>query len=271
MDNSNVSTFPTIQDLIVATKGTIGEVLAEDVIPVLAEEMVKGTAVEAAGAAVGLVSPRIGGIMVAYQQKRWEHNWERYIKNIHDNQEVCNERLNQLEEELRLRFKQKVFPLVSDFVPNEKQEEKIELIVNGLINIAGGINWQEDIILMYYDTLSQLNLLDLRFLKLYGSPYMEQDNTDNVYKLMEECKIDNSQANVIREKLERLGLIQSRNDEKMNENIENVIKYVEEIAKGKKNPKLKRIKTVPRSESYKITSFGLKFIKFFMEIYIPKN
>lgn len=260
-----------VQDLIVSTKGVIGEVLAEDVVPVLAEEMVKGTVVEVAGAAISLISPRVGGIMVSYQQRRWERNWERYIKDIHDNQEVCNERLDRLEDELRLRFRQKIFPLISDFVPNEKQEEKIELIVNGLINIAGGINWGEDVVLMYYDTLSQLNLLDLRFLKLYDPSYIGQEKPDNMYKLMDECQIDNSQAAMIREKLERLGLIQSKNEEKMNENIENVVKYVEDVAKGKKNPKLKRIKNVPKSESYRITSFGIKFIKFFMGLYDAKE
>ena len=163
------------------------------------------------------------------------------------------------------------FPLVSDFVQSEKQEEKIGLIVNGLTNIAGGINWQEDVVLMFYDTLSQLNLLDLRLLKLYASTYIERDDNDDIYKLMNECQIDNSQAGMIREKLERLGLIQSKNEEKIYENIENVIKYVEDIAKGKKDPKLKRIKNVPKSESYRITSFGLKFIKFFMKSYEIEN
>ena len=260
-----------VQDLIVATKGVIGEVLAEDAVPALAEEILKGTVLETASGAVSMISPRIGGIMIAYQQRRWEHNWEKYIRYIHDMQEMFNERLNRLEEEKKIRFKQKIFPLVSDFVPNEKQEEKIELIVNGLINIASGINWQEDVVLLFYDVLSQLSLLDLRILKLYTPLFMEKERTDDIYKIMDECQIDNSQVWMIKEKLERLGLIQSKNEEKMNENIENVVKYVEDISKGKKNPKLKRIKYVPKSESYKITSFGIKFISFFVKIYEPKQ
>ena len=89
----------------------------------------------------------------------------------------------------------------------KSKKKKIGLIVNGLTNIAGGINWQEDVVLMFYDTLSQLNLLDLRLLKLYASTYIERDDNDDIYKLMNECQIDNSQAGMIREKLERLGLI----------------------------------------------------------------
>ena len=242
-----------IQDLISATKGVMGEVLAENAVPMLAEEMLKGTVIEAASGAVSMMSPRIGGVMVAYQQKRWERNWEKYICLIHEKQDVLNERLDKLEDEMRQSFREKIFPLVSDFVPNEKQEEKIKLIVNGLINIAGEINWQEDIILMYYDALSQLNLLDLRFLKLYGSLYTEQENTDNIYNLMEDCKIDNSQATMIKEKLERLGLIQSKNEEKISENIESVIKYVEDISKGKKNLKFQKpiSKIVPTTYTLK--------------------
>lgn len=260
-----------IQDLISATKGVMGEVLAEDAIPKLAEEMLKGTVLEATSGAFSMLSPRIGGIMVAYQQRRWERNWEKYISLIYERQREFNERLEKLDTEMRKKFRYDFFPLVSDFVQSEKQEEKIGLIVNGLTNIAGGINWQEDVVLMFYDTLSQLNLLDLRLLKLYASTYIERDDNDDIYKLMNECQIDNSQAGMIREKLERLGLIQSKNEEKIYENIENVIKYVEDIAKGKKDPKLKRIKNVPKSESYRITSFGLKFIKFFMKSYEIEN
>lgn len=255
-----------IQDLISATKGVMGEVLAEDAVPMLAEEMLKGTVLEAASGAVSMISPRIGGVMVAYQQRRWERNWEKYISTICEKQDALNERLEKLNDEMRQKFRQEFFPLVSDFVPNEKQEEKIEMIVNGLINIASGVNGQDDIILMYYETLDQLSLLDLRILKLYLPAYIGEHD-DSIWNVMQECQIDDSQARLVREKLDRLGLIQSRNEEKVNENIENVIKYVDDISKGKKNPKLKRIKNVPKSESYKITSFGMKFIRFFTELY----
>lgn len=256
-----------VQDLIVATKGVIGEILVEDAVPALAKEMLRGTVVEAASGAIGMISPRIGGVMVAYQQRRWERNWEKYIQLIYERQEMFNERLNGLENSDRLNFKEKAFPLVSDFVQNEKQEEKIEMIVNGLINISNGINGQEDIILMFYETLEQLSLLDLRILKLYIPQYIDQERDDNIWKLMEECGIDDSQARMVKEKLEHLGLLQSQNEKKINDNIENVIQYVEDISKGKKNPKLKHIKSVTKSETYKITSFGIKFINFFTKIY----
>lgn len=256
-----------IQDLISATKGAIGEVLVEDAVPMLAEEMLKGTVLEVTSGAVGMLSPRIGGVMIAYQQRRWERNWENYISLIYERQNEFNERLEKLDDEMRQKFNHKFFPLVSDFVPNEKQEEKIEMIVNGLINIAAGVNGQDDIILMYYETLNQLSLLDLRILRLYGLTYLGNGDGDDIWKVMQDNDIDDSQTKLIREKLERLGLIRSRNDEKLEENMKNVMQYVEDFSRGKKNLKLKRLNSIPRSESYKITSFGLKFIKFFIQEY----
>lgn len=255
-----------VNDLIDATKGVIGEVLAEDAIPALATEMLKGTVMEAASGAVGLISPRIGGVMVAYQQRRWERNWERYISLIVEHQDELNERLNRLEEVQREDVKKIYFPLISDYVGNEKQYEKIEFIVNGFINLASGINMQEDTTLMYYNTLSQLSLLDLRVLKLYAYPLLDEDHRDDIFSVMKDYQIDTAQVSLIKEKLLREGLLLSKNDEKIEENINNVSEFVEGLSKNKKNVKLKRMNKISKSDSYKITSYGRKFLKFFMNI-----
>lgn len=259
-----------INDAISSIKGVIGEIVAEDALPMLATEMLKGTTLEVAGNAIGILSPRIGGVMVAYQQKRWERNWEEYINAIYKKQEIFNERLGALEERYQMEFRNTLFPLVSDYVQNEKQEEKIELIVTGLINVASRINAQEDIILQYYDILEQLSLLDIRVLKVYQFRY-PKDNEDSIVRIMHECDIEDSEIKMVKEKLERLGLLQSKNAEKMNENIQNLIQFVEESSKGKNNVKLRRMNTIQRTDSYKITIFGDKFIKFFTEIQNKKE
>lgn len=256
-----------IHDIISATKGYIGEVLVEEAAPALVGEMVRGTVVEAAiGGAVGAISPRIGGIMVAYQQKRWERNWEKYIYDICQRQEKFNERLNKLENAEKEKFKSEIFPLVSDFVQNTKQEEKISFIVNGLMNLAENYSGKDDIVLMYYETLDQLSLVDIRMLKLYSFSYVDEEKNDDIYRLMREHEIDDSQASLIREKLERLGLLQNRNEEYMNENLSNITSYIEDLSKGKKNPKLKTLKKITRGERYKITPYGNRFLKFFLGV-----
>ena len=235
-----------IKDLVDGTTGVIGEIIAEDVIPALGAAMLKGTAIEVATGAVSAISPRIGGIMIAYKQKRLERNWEQYIALIAEHQEELNQRLNKLE---------------------EKQSEKIKFIVNGFINLSAGINMQEDTTLMYYDTLSQLSMLDLRVLKLYTQQYINEDQTgDDIYTVMADYQIDMAQVSMIKEKLLRQGLLLSQNEEKMEENINNVSEFIEGLSKNKKNLKLKRINKIRRSDSYKITSYGRKFLNFFTDI-----
>lgn len=255
-----------INDIIDAAKGVVGEVLVEDAVPALAKEMLKGTVMEAASGTVGLISPRIGGVMVAYQQRRWERNWEKYISLIVEHQDELNARLNRLEEEQVKKVKDTYFPLISDYVGNEKQSEKIEFIVNGFINLSSGINMQEDTTLMYYDTLSQLSLLDIRVLKLYNYYSIVEEQTDDIYSVMQDYQIDMAQTSLIREKLLRQGLLLSKNDEKMEENINNISEYVEGLSKNKKNSKLKRLNKIRKSDSYKITSYGIKFLNFFTNI-----
>lgn len=256
-----------IKDLVDGTTGVIGEIIAEDVIPALGAAMLKGTAIEAATGAVSAISPRIGGIMIAYKQKRLERNWEQYIALIAEHQEELNQRLNKLEEKQREEVKDIYFPLVSDYVGEEKQSEKIKFIVNGFINLSAGINMQEDTTLMYYDTLSQLSMLDLRVLKLYTQQYINEDQTgDDIYTVMADYQIDMAQVSMIKEKLLRQGLLLSQNEEKMEENINNVSEFIEGLSKNKKNLKLKRINKIRRSDSYKITSYGRKFLNFFTDI-----
>lgn len=256
-----------IKDLVDGTTGVIGEIIAEDIIPTLGTAMLKGTAIEAATGAVSAISPRIGGIMVAYKQKRWERNWEQYISLIVEHQEELNRRLNKLEEEQREKMKNIYFPLVSDYVGEEKQFEKIEFIVNGFINLSAGINMQEDTTLMYYDTLSQLSLIDLRVLKLYVKSYINSEYLeDDIYNVMDDYQIDRTQVLLIKEKLLRQGLLLSRNEEKIEENISNVSEFIEGLSKNKKNLKLKRLNRISKVNSYKITPYGRKFLNFFTNI-----
>lgn len=259
--------YKKIENLIDGTKGIIGEIVAEDIAPALATEMLKGTAIEAATGAVSAISPRIGGVMLAYKQKRWEHNWECFLQLIAEKQEELNAKLEKLEENQKDDIKSKYFPLISDYVGDEKQKEKIDFIVNGFQNMVSGANLQEDTLLMYYDTLNQISLLDIRVLKCYvNNSYIGDESVDTVSKVMKEYNIDVTQVRMIKEKLERLGLLESRNDVDMDSNIREMAKYLETVHKGKKAPNLK-LKKINKNESFRATSFGRKFINFFTNEY----
>lgn len=70
-----------------------------------------------------------------------------------------------------------------------------------------------------------------------------------------------NQIRFIEEKLERFGLLQSRNEEINENNLEMIVKYLEKVKKEnrKRNPddiKVPSIKRVGASDSYRITPLG---------------
>ena len=249
-----------LNNLIDSAKGELGKILMEEAAPAIAVEMVKGTAVEILGEAAGIVIPGVGNMMLSYKQKKLERNYELYISKIVENQDAINKRLEKLEEEKKKEIQSNYFGLIADYASQEKKQEKINFIVNGFINIAGNVLSQEDTILMYYDTLEQLTILDLRVLRLYIT------NDEDVQTIKEDYKLDFSQLSMVKEKLSRLGLLESKNDLDMDENMRNVTRYLEDVTKGKKNPKLKRLKRISKFESYRLTSYGRKLYRFFSGI-----
>lgn len=255
-----------LKDLVESAKGVIGDIVVEDVIPELGKEMLKGTAVEATTDLISFASPRIGGLVLAYKQKRWERNWEYYLKLIIDKQDDFNNRLEKLEQSQKDNILKKYFPLISDYVGDEKQQEKIDYIVNGFLNVSAGINHQEDTIIMYYDTLQELSLLDIRVLKCYASIYVGEEKRESISGIMEEYELELAQVSMIKEKLVRLGLLESKNDDDIDHNMQEMTKYFEAVKKGKKLPSL-RLKRIRKSESYKLTRYGRRFILFFLEEY----
>jgi hypothetical protein len=161
--------------------------------------------------------------------------------------------------------KNNYFGIITDHAIEVTQEKKIEYIINGYINLVKDGHPQEDVVMMYYDTLDELSLLDIRVLKLYSLTLT--DSEDNIYKVHKDYEIEDSEVNLVREKLSRLGLIEGRREgeyDKVFENVKNVIDFLEKAQKGSKNNKLKVKKLTP-FKSNKLTSYGNKFIRFFSQ------
>ena len=255
-----------IEDIIESTKGEISKILLEEATPVFVGEMLKGTVFEAATQAIGVAVPGVGNIMISYKQRKLERNFETYVKLIAKRQDEINERLAGLEKDKLQEVQSNYFGLIADYASEAKQEEKIAYMVNGFVNMVSDKNLHEDVILMYYDTLDQLSLLDLRVLRLYACPtYISEDREDSILNIMREYDLGNSQVLMIKEKLARLGLLESRNDSDMDENIKNMAQYLEDLTKGRKNPKLKKLKRISKMESFKITRYGREFFDFFTD------
>lgn len=217
--------------------------------------------------AAGAVVPGVGNAILSYKQNRMERRIEETLQQLISRQDELNNNIMRLTDEIAAQnIKNMYFEMLLDYAINEPQEDKLKYFVNGYINVAGIPNPQEDVVRTFYDTLAQMNLLDIRVFKLYTP----NRNGDNPAQIKEDYQIDSSQYNIIRAKLARLGLILSTNDEKRDENTDALVKYLEDVSKGRSSARL-HVNQVSRSSSYRLSSYGRKFIQFIESQYTESS
>ena len=203
--------------------------------------------------------------MLAYKQKRQERMYNLWLENI-------EERVMEIEELLAKQpkryesIKNKYFGLISDYVLEEVQEEKIKYLANGFINTIRLETINENSILDYYDTLSQLRLVDIVVLKTFYSYDIDEQEYQNNLDTYKKLCIDSYKNKAIKEKLERLGLLISKRDKMENDlykNIETMQKVIKDIISGKKINGTTSFKNIVTNNSYELSSYGKEFIRFF--------
>ena len=266
----------TAQDLAGATF-EVGAATLLDNLPelgVAAAEIIGNEAVSTAvrtltGGLLGAVAPAVLGVKLSFQQKRLERNIVKMLKVVVQKQDIIEQRLNQLDPEPRQKFIDGPYrDVLFDNIIAENQEQKVQDNINGYINLMGLKNPNDDIIFTFFHTLSQMNELDIRVLKLYLPTYEKaEEDCENYLDVVRDEGIDESQYNFIREKLCRLGMLDSKNDAYRDENLEALGTIITELIKQlySKKPKevrVPRLKKIARSESYKITCLGRQYLIF---------
>lgn len=210
---------------------------------------------------VGALVPGVGNLILSYKQQRTEKNLEMFISQIVARQDEFNDRLSKLDTEKLQKITKHYFGIVTDYVLDVRQQEKIGFIVNGYINMAGINDLNDDVVIMYYDVLEQMTLLDIAVLKSHHVKFFnDESNTEYLESLIF------GQRRLIHEKLLRLGLLSSENEKRMDGNVQNIGSYLQDVQKGKKNAKLKYEK-MRGSDSYRFTDYGRRFLEFFMNEY----
>lgn len=236
----------------------------EDIFDIGAEPAVSIVSSMFLDGVVGTVAPGVMSLMLAYKQKRSERMIEEFMRETRVRQSEVEEKLLALEEEDLKEVKGKYFGLVLDYVIETKQEEKIKYIVNGFINLTEIKKLKEDVVLIYYDLLDGLNILDIRVLKIYSYNHEIETYSD----IIEDANISYEQYELIQNKLKRLGLLETNGQsqyEEMFGNVKNMGEFLNLIEKGKK-AKLKFKKPgAGRLQSYKLTRLGRDFLVFFAE------
>lgn len=254
-----------LEDLMDATKEEVGKEVVEKLLPAVIQEagsflFDKGVGI-LARKIVGSVLPVANNVLLSYKQHRLERNVLNALKIIQNRQTDLEYRMSKLFE-TDSAFISQITEALLDNIVDEIQERMVEYNVNGYINLLKSDYINIDLGLMFFKTISQLNALDIRVLKVYSNLETEGES---IVSICNELDLELNQIRFIKEKLERFGLLQSRNEEMNDDNLDAIVKYLEKIKREnrKKNPKdvnVPSLKRVRGTDSYRITSLGRYYL-----------
>lgn len=254
-----------LKDLMDATKEEVEKEVVENLLPAVIQEagsflFDKGVGMLACEI-VSSVVPVANNVLLSYKQHRLERNVLNALNIIQSRQTELEYRMSNLFENNPV-FIEQITEALLDNIVDEIQERVVEYNVNGYINLLKSDHTNIDLGLMFFKTMSQLNDLDIRILKVYSN--LGNDG-ESIVSICNELNLELNQIQFIKEKLERFGLLQSRNEEMNDDNLDKIVKYLEKVKKEnrKKNPndvKVPNLKKVNGTDSYRITSLGRHYL-----------
>lgn len=254
-----------LKDLMDATKEEVGKEVVEKLLPAVVQEAGNFLFDKCVGMLacemVGSVVPVANNVLLSYKQHRLERNVLNALNIVQNRQTEIEYKMNELLENNRA-FITQVTEALLDNIVDEIQEKMVEYNVNGYINLLKSDHTNIDLGLMFFKTMSQLNDLDIRILKVYSN--LKTDG-ESIVSICNELNLELNQIQFIKEKLERFGLLQSRHEEMNDDNLDNIVKYLEKVKREnrKKNPndvKVPNLKRVSGTDSYRITSLGRHYL-----------
>ena len=219
--------------------------------------------------------PGLGGAIASYKRTQIQKNLDAFAKEIESELEKLSNIFYSKTIEQRKEL-DRLFELVLNYVVDELQVEKIEYLVNGFVNIAEHEEIKEDFVLVYYDTLKDLRLIDLTVLKLYGRHYLNHPEAElNSYlDVLEKHGITVEQYKIIQRNLVRKGILTTKTDIILEKDLEAIEKAINQLhsfvlkATDPKNisrlPSLKNVK-LKSKDSLELSKFGREFIRYFLE------
>ena len=248
-----------LEDLMDATKEEVGKEIVEKLLPQVIQEagsflFEKGVGMLACEM-VGSVLPVANNVLLSYKQHRLERNVLNALKIVQTRQIELENRMSNLFENNPV-FIEQITEALLDNIVDEIQEKLVEYNVNGYINLLKSDHTNIDLGLMFFKTMSQLNDLDIRILKVYSNLGTEGES---IVSICNELDLELNQIRFIKEKLERFGLLQSRHEEMNENNLDAIVKYLEKVKK-KGDVKVPSLKRVRGTDSYRITSLGRHYL-----------
>lgn len=218
--------------------------------------------------AVGAVVPGAASVIFSYKQKRMEKNFLRFMQELQDRVVIIEEQFNSLSHSNQQLVKEHFAGLLCDYVIDEQEEEKISYIANGFVSVTRQEELEIDKTILYLDILKNLRLIDIRI-------FFDMDNilyiyNQNFLQYLESLGIDYDHYKMIKEKLLRLGLLESSYDDeyqKIVKTVNGLSDFVMSLQKGKtqKLPNNFNSFKPKERESTKISKLGRMFIEFFSD------
>lgn len=227
----------------------------------LVAKVISSPAAPLVGSLLGAVAPRINGAYISYKQHRFERNIKRLIGELSSRIDVLEENYRALNEYKQKEYQDVYIEMLLDSIVDERQEEKIKMGVSGFISLMNNDS-NENIMQIFFDTLTELTVLDIDTLKMYS--FQSDTNWKDIEK---KYGIDADRIKLVKEKLVRYGLLSRKNDIIRDNNQKEIVDYLKacEADSKRKNPhgvKLSsKVKKVEDSESYRITTLGNGFLR----------
>ena len=254
-----------LKDFIDATQEEVGNIVIEEILPAVVKEAGGFVVSEGVGMLaseiVSAVLPVANNIRLSYKQNRLEINVVEALQIIQRKQDELEDKIVKLQQN-NSEYQRQIMEAWLDNIVEEPQQSMVKYNTIGYVNLLKSDNTNQDIVLMFFKTLAQLSDLDIRVLKSYS--YLGNDG-ESILDICEDIQIDFYQMRFIREKLERFGLLQSKNDEISDNNLEEIVKYLQKLEKERRKSKpgdvkIPKLKKVSISDSYKITPLGRQYL-----------
>ncbi|AVB08460.1 MULTISPECIES: hypothetical protein [Bacillus amyloliquefaciens group] len=262
------------KDILETSTGTIVDAIVDaasstgaDVVKELTSNLVGEFLVEVGASAI----PGVGGAVSSYKRVRFEKNIKKLVEGLANRIEELKSSLEDKSETQQHKINT-LFTYVLDYVIDEKQELKIDIMVNGFINISHHEDISEDFVLTYYDVLRDLRLIDISVLRFYSKlKNYDQEGQITIIDILEEYEVSYEQYESVRHNLLRFGLLTTKKDykviddiEELSQSISNIHKYFKAIKEGKKRlPTLKDPK-IKSTDKFELSKFGKDFVWFFL-------
>lgn len=254
-----------LEDFWKAEKEEAGKMALESYLPMVVKEtgsfLVSEGVGTLVGEIVGSVLPVANNIRLSYKQNRLERNVVEALQIIQRRQIEIENRLSNIYQDNQ-EYQKQLTEVMLDNIVNEPQETMVKYNANGYVSLLKLDNTNIDIALMFFKTLAQLNDLDIRVLRTYAQIMNEGESILDICK---DIQIDFEQMKFIKEKLERFGLLQSKNEQINDDNLDEIVQYLQTLDKERKKSKPKdvkipRLKKISRTDSYSITALGKKYL-----------